>query len=48
MNFAGATNVWHNIINQTECNYMTPTSQEKRELIVAAKLCGEFTKDIEK
>jgi hypothetical protein len=27
---------------------MTPISQEKRELIVAAKLCGEFTKDIEK
>jgi transposase len=27
---------------------MTPTSQEKRELIVAAELRGEFTKDIEK
>jgi transposase len=27
---------------------MMPTSQEKRELIVAAKLRGEFTKDIEK
>jgi hypothetical protein len=27
---------------------MMPTPQEKRELIVAAKLRGEFTKDIEK
>jgi transposase len=27
---------------------MTPTSEEKRELIVAAKFHGEFTKDIEK
>jgi transposase len=27
---------------------MTPASQEKRELIVTAKLRGEFTKDIEK